>query len=448
MANLRKGVPAGWQWRDGRPRWIPSPALRAAGWKGLDLKDPKGAWLARGASIDAAGAIVEGVGAWRAGGVVAAALAPCAPSGACQTPGAGLPRPAGDRRSIGFLLDGYLGDKAKAIEPSEEFRAYKNKGDRRSKLSRMVDVLAGYVVQPPADAKPAELEAYREARDQVRLMSIDVLEPPEFEDTPDLETASGPLYALYWKLFRQVGAPMAHGVMADISAWLSWCVKRRAIRQNFAKLVDRETPPGRIRVGTWEELRAMIWAAEALGLPSIADSIILAVDLSWSQVDRLKLKWPQINTEGRVKGRRQKTGITGETPLLKGLGVPRVAAIRQRQKDLYGETVHPTHVLVCELTGRPWESTHYRHKYAEVRVLAASKVPSVATLQDLDLRDTAITVAYAAGLKPEEIRTRSLHSMKRIAEVLQKHYVELGQETADAGALKLNDYLAKRGIKL
>jgi hypothetical protein len=445
MANQRSGVPAGWHWRDGHPRWIPSPTLRRAGWKGRDLKDAAGRWLARGASIDAAQALVAAVAAWKAGGLVPPALAASAPPGAGQTPGAGLPVAAEDRRSLGALLDAYLGAPERAIAPSREFEAIRNKPDRRSKLSRLLDVLAGYPLKPTA---AADLPRYQAARARVRSFSIDVLEPPAFEDTPDLSQAQGPLYDAYWTLHEKVGRNMAHGVLGDTSAFLEWCVKRRALRQNWAKLVDRETPPGRIRVGTWPELRALISAAEAMGLPSIADSIILGVDLSWSQTDRLKLTWGQISADNTVKGTRQKTGRKGETPLLATLGVPRLQQIRARQAERFGPNVTPTHVILCDLTGKPWSARYYRQKFDEVRTQAAKAVPSVATLLDLDLRDTAITVGKAAGLSNEEIATRSLHSMKRIADVLDKHYTELGQDIANAGAKKLNDYLAAGGIRL
>lgn len=469
MANQRQGVPAGWHWRDGRPRWIPSPSLRKAGWKGLDLKAGKRGrsdpFLARGASIDAAEAIVRAVAAWRAGELVPHDLADCAPAGACLTPGAGLAAPVEDRRSIGFLLDAYLGNPERAVPPSREFDGIKNKRDRRSKLNRMVDVLAGYVERPEPlgmgknskghglpEARKAEIrakyEAYQAARATVRGFSIDVLEPPSFEDMPDLSVAQGPLYDLYWKLRDQVGVNMAHGVLADVSAWLEWCVKRRAISQNWARLVDRDTPPGRIRVGTWDELAALVAAAEAAGLASIADSIVLGVDLSWSQTDRLNLKWSQVSADYKVKGARQKTGRKGETPLLEGLGRPRIDAIRARQRALYGANVTPTHVLICELTGKPWKPDYYRKKFAEIRAAAAAKVPSVATLMDLDLRDTAITVGRAAGLSDTEIASRSLHSLKRIKDVLDKHYTEIGQEIADAGAGKLNSYLKGMGVAL
>lgn len=457
MSNQRSGIPAGWHWREARPRWIPSPTLRRAGWKGRDLKDATGRWLPRGASIDAAQALGAAVAAWKAGGLVPQALAASAPPGAAERPGAGLPDAGENRRSIGALLDAYLGDPARGLAPSEEFKARRGHTDVRSKLSRMLDVLAGYPLKPARTAGAARLADYAARRQAVRGLDIHTLEPPTFDDMPDLSKAQGPLYDLYWKLHNQVGVNMAHGVMAEASIWLSWCVKRRAIRENWARLVDRDTPPGRIRVGTWPELAALIAAADTLGVPSIGDSVILGVDLSWSQADRLALTWPQLTATPAtdtaaagylVKGARRKTGRKGETPLLQGLGVPRIAAIQARQRARFGPNVEPTHVLVCEFTGRPWTRRYYCQWFDACRREAARTAPSVTTLLDLDLRDTAITVGKAAGLTNEEIATRSLHSMKRIADVLDKHYTELGQEIADAGAGKLNAYLSARGVRL
>lgn len=41
-------------WRDGRPRWVPSPRLRGRGARGRDLKDADGQWLDIGAAINLA----------------------------------------------------------------------------------------------------------------------------------------------------------------------------------------------------------------------------------------------------------------------------------------------------------------------------------------------------------------------------------------------------------
>ncbi|MBV2183782.1 MAG: GIY-YIG nuclease family protein [Rhizobium sp.] len=41
-------------WRNGRPRWTPSPSLRLAGYQGVDLKAEDGSWLELAAALIAA----------------------------------------------------------------------------------------------------------------------------------------------------------------------------------------------------------------------------------------------------------------------------------------------------------------------------------------------------------------------------------------------------------
>lgn len=438
-------MPAHWRFRAGRPRWDPAPALRAAGWRARDLKDAHGRWLAEGASIDLARTLNEAVTAWRASELVPAAFADVAPAGACEMARATRAELL-DRRSVGQLLDAYAGDPRRGLQPSREFAGLgvKTQAEYRSKLSRMVDVLAGYAVQPPRAASAAAKAAHADARAQVRAASIDVLEPPEY-GSPDKPL----LYVAYWRMRDQVGHAMANGTLRVASAWLDWCLRiERAIRLNPAKLVDMEQPPGRLRVGSWDELAALIAAADTLKMPSIGDAVVLGVDLSWNQGDRLALTWAQIGAEDRVRGVRRKTGRAGETKLLATLGAARVAAIRARQHALHGPGVLHTHVIVCEATGRAWKSDHFRHRFAEVRAEAAKTCPSVATLNDQDLRDTAVTVAYEAGLTEPEIASRTLHSLKRIREILDQHYGEISRQVGDNGAAKLEAYLAEKKVRL
>lgn len=449
--RARGALPANWKFRDGRPRWEPGPGLRASGWRGRDLKGPDG-FLTEGASIDMARSINEAVAAWRAGDLVPADYADIAPPGACAT--ASLTRAQLlDRRAIGRLLDAYLA--------SREFKGMQVKRDGRtiiegglapatqreyaSKLSRLVDVLAGYAVQLPRDAKPADRQLYEARRAGVRSMSIDVLEPPAFG------SADKPLlYTAYWKMREHAGHHMANGTLRVASAWLDWCLRiENAVRLNAAKLVDMQEAPGRLRVATWEELQAYVTAADRLGYPSIGDSVILGVDLSWNQGDRLALTWDKISAEHRVRGVRRKTGRAGETQLLPTLGIPRLQAIRERQAAILGPGASYTHVLVCETTGAPWAADHYRHTFREeVRAEAIKICPSCATLNDQDLRDTAVTIAYEAGLTEPEIASRTLHSLKRIREILDAHYGEISRQVGDNGAAKLTAYLASKGRAL
>lgn len=438
--RARGALPANWQFRDGRPRWIPGPGLRNAGWKGRNLKATGGAFLTEGASIDMARSINEAVAAWRAGQLAPPDYADIAPAGACFQGGLGAPPPQ-DKLAIGRLIDAFTGTWDGRVKPSEEFAQLKpaTQRDYRNKLKRLVDVLAGHL-DLPADGDVKALKAYNDDVAQLRAASVLVLEP--------VETAKGiedPLHAVYWQLHREVGLHQASGVLTVASLWLKWCRARQSRKViNWAADVKRDTPPGRIRPGSWAEIDAMMEAAERLGWLSIADSIVLGLDLSWSQIDRLALTWPRAGRGRCLTGPegRQKTGRVGGTPLSE-IGRRRLAQIIWRQRRMAAQ---PTHVLWCETTSAPWKADHYRHTWADVRDEAAKACPSVATLTDADLRDTAVTLFGNAGLSTDQIASRTLQSRKTIDQLRDRHYGEIGPEIADQGVALLDKYLKGRKV--
>jgi hypothetical protein len=224
---------------------------------------------------------------------------------------------------------------------------------------------------------------------------------------------------------------------------MTWCVQEKRLwPSNPAKLVKRGAPEGRIVLWEWPELIAMVRTAQAMGLPSIADAIILGIDLSWSEQDLLALNWRQISDDFHVKHRRIKTGNAGNPALLK-IGERRIGEIRAR---LGNATPAPgSHVLVCELSGEPWTAGYFQAKFAHVRAEVARKFPDVADRQFRDLRDTSITIAIDAGLSIEQICSRSLHNPTRAREVIQKHYGAIGQAVSDEAAVRLDAHHARMG---
>lgn len=435
------GLPANWQWREGRPRWIPSPALRKAGWKGCDLKDAKGQWLGRGASIDAAAEINAAVAGWRSGAPAPAAYALIAPAGAvAAAPAKGAPARL-DPLSIGRLVDLYVGTAT--TPPCDELRAKaaKTVADRRAKLKRLLDVLAGWA-ELPADGDAKGQAAYARDVAVVRAASVFSLEPQEGADgMVDL------LHRAYWTLHRRGSLHQASAVIAAASAWLGWCRERRSRQiRNWAGEVSRETPPGRINPLSWAVVKALVEAADAMGYPSIGDAVVLGVDLSWSQVDRLALTWNRVVDHRCLTGAqgRAKTGRVGGTPLTY-LGRQRLAQARLRQAQM---PAHPTHVLWCEDTGAPWNEHHYRHRFAEVRARAAQGLPEAAKAWDADLRDTAFTWMREAGCGDDQVASRTLQSRKNVAALGDKHYGEIGPAIADQGLVLYEARLKAMGISL
>lgn len=413
-------LPAGLKFRDGRPRWEPSPARRKAGWRGQDLKDPSGRWLSKGEAIMAAEAIAAAVAAHAAGAAVPAQLLAIAPKGAQLRRKAGVLA----SNSIGALIDGFLADPT----PRTVTLKAKTVSDYRIKLARLVGVLA--------DAQKIDAGAVR---------SLDVailLPPPPNTGKPFL------LGEAYRTLRVAAGEHMAAGVMAAASAWLAWVVDRKNMLPfNPALRVPRATPDGRIVVFEWDELKAMVAAAEALGAASVADAIILAVDLSWSQQDVLALTRGQLNGEPlHVKHRRIKTGVAGNPPLL-AIGRARVEAMLARQA---AATVKPIDagaapLVVCEASGEAWKPDAFRKRFAEVRALAATICAGVAGKQFRDLRDTAVTYCYDAGLAVPEICSRTLHTPERAQAVIAKHYGAIGQGLTDVAGAKLEAHYEAKG---
>lgn len=464
-------LPAYFQFRPdgqggGRPAWIPSEGLRKAGWKRCDLRDDRGAWLSQGAAIDRAAVINDAVAQWREGRAVPEAQAAIAPPG--STGANPVIRPLADALSIGALFDEWAGAKAPPrggcatvlLKPcSDEFAELRpsTQRDYRNKGKRLIDVLAGYVEPPGRDATPAERRAYDQAVADVRAESVFTLQADE-----DAEGVSDPLYEAYRLLKKHAGINMAAGVMAVAGVWLSWCRARKTRRiHNWAAEVKRTTPRGRIRVLTWPELTHLIATAEAKGYPSIADAVILGVDLSWSQADRLSLAWNRVRIDdnGRLRAwtrsqitdgpdaqhlGRQKTGRVGGTPFLQ-MGRRRIEIIAERQR---GMDAQPTHVLWCETTDAPWKPDHFRHTFAEIRNAAAVTMPSLADATDQDIRDTAITLCRMAGLSIDATCARTIQSRRRVLDLWDESYGEIGPEIADEGADQLDAYLADKKVAL
>ncbi|HYE47277.1 MAG TPA: hypothetical protein VEA44_16050 [Caulobacter sp.] len=442
-------VPAGWTWRDGRPRWNAAPGLRKAGWKsGHDLKDGRGQWLERGASIDAAQAIAGAVAMWRAGEAIPAAYAALAPAGALlegQTP---PPAGALDPFSLGQLETEFLAH-------IEAERSAGTLRDYRGKMGRLLDAFGGYARLPDRDDKAGQAARAAKAA-ETRAMTIFALEP--------YEGRSGivdPWTTAYRQLRKHAGENQAYGVMATAGAFLAWVHRYKTRRVlNWANTVERTTPEGRIVTLTWDEIAALVRAADALGLSSVGDAIVLAFDLGWSQVDILSLTWSQIR-DGRVAGARAKTGRKGTTPMTY-LGKGRLAALEARldaADQQAGKVValdpearraaRHGPVIVCERTRRAWKPDHFRHVFGEeVRPLAAKTAPTVASKTFADLRDTAFTWGTDAGLSKEGKASRTRQSLKNLDQLGDRHYGEISRDVADQAALQMEALFKARGVIL
>lgn len=204
-----------------------------------------------------------------------------------------------------------------------------------------------------------------------------------------------------------------------------------------------------MRIFTDAETAAIVAAAELMDLPSIAAAQLAGVYLGQREGDILGLLKVQRH-QGRVHLRQSKRHAHVSVP-----EHPRLAAcldaLAARNAARWPEAKT---VLVCELTGQPWKADHFRHKYAEVRALAADPkrfgnlyagaadlvpCPSVADAWFMDTRDTAVTKLAIAGCTIPELCAITGHSEKAAVSVL-KHYLAMTGDMADAAIQKLLDW--------
>ncbi|MAA97438.1 MAG: hypothetical protein CMN87_18375 [Stappia sp.] len=421
------------KWRDGRPRFSPGPKLRAAGHVGTDLRHPDGGrieparlqpgtrnggeWFTAGEAMD-----------WSAAFARSLAAAPEKP--ASRTGRRAAVR--GARYSVRRLLDEWQASPAVIEDLAEKTRR------DYAKKARVIE-----------QAAPDLWEAEADALDQTIL------------------------YGLYEDLRQARGLSTANGVIRVLSAAISWGLRRgkfSVLRANPALRLGMKTPAPRVRFATRTELQTQIEVADAVGMPEMADSFVLAVWSGQRQGDRLAL-----TLRGKIKGRivlrQSKTGAIVQLPAAPEL-TRRLDAAAARRKA--AEVVDP-HVILFEKTWNPFKEDHYRHVYSEIRRIGVhglwregrygdkirllcpcnerfkylpvehgrtagtplvSPCASLATFRESDFRDTAVTWLALAGSTVPEIASVTGHSHQSCTQIL-KHYLAQHPEMASSAIAKM-----------
>lgn len=390
MATLRIPYLA---FRGGRPRWIPGPRLRAAGFKGRDLKDDAGNWLGLEAAIDAAKALNATVEAHKASGK--SRFRPAAPK---HHP-----------RCCERLYEAWIA--------SRDFKKNANK-TQRDYISKARAFL---------DTKVDELGA-------------------TFGEAPVTAVRANHLYAFWEEVHTSRGHAMANGILAVVRRMFSHARPKRLNwrTDNPASKLELEGVAPRVVIWTDSEVAHFIKVADGMGLASVGDAVVIALHTGQRQGDVLLLQEARA-AEGRARFRQGKTGARVSVPHTPALD-QRLAAARARSNA--GDVVALTRpVVICESTGAGYQADWFRKKFAEVRAVAAAKegFKGLAKKQFLDLRDTAITRLALAGCTVPEIRAITGHSLETVHAVL-KHYLALDDRMADAAIAKLKLYMAEEGI--
>ena len=74
-------------------------------------------------------------------------------------------------------------------------------------------------------------------------------------------------------------------------------------------------------------------------------------------------------------------------------------------------------IVVCETTGRPYKSDHFRHEFRRIAVKAGLE-----DRQFLDLRRTAVVRLAEAGCTPPEIAAITGHKLDRTMHILETYF--------------------------
>ncbi|MBJ7535316.1 hypothetical protein JDN40_14485 [Rhodomicrobium vannielii ATCC 17100] len=370
--------------RDGRPRWEPGPLVRAAGFKGRDLKDEAGNWLPLDRAIEAAGALNREVAAWRESGEAQPKLPPKRPERTCR-------------------------ELYERWSASPDFKH----GLRKS------------------------------TRDFYRWNAGLFLQ--EFGDEPVASLSRPILYGYWEKLHRERGHSMANQVIASVRPMLTFAETRLGwIEYNPAsKLGLMAIAPRTVMWLPWQ-VEIFVMIADEIGLPSVGDAVVAGLHTGQRQADVLSLP-VHIFADDRIRLSQAKTKALIDAPMtaqMKG----RVERILQRRRG-QGDVIRVDTLILRESDGQPYTKRYFNDQFNAVKAVAEEIDHSFTGLNYQDLRDTAITRLALAGCTMVEISAISGHSLNTIQQVM-RHYLVMQPEMADAAIGKLAAWMEKEGVAL
>ncbi len=386
-------------WRDGRPRFTPSPELRARGFKGKDLKHEDGRWLTRGEAVDWSIAFKADL----------------------QPVKAQAPRQAG--RAVSIAPHGLLTVEALFHDWF---------------LSRKFQIPAN-----PKEAWKLRLSgicyAKKTAQDYRWKASVIEKDHMDIWTAPAQALTTAIVHGLFEELLQTRGLATARSTILTLSTAMSWAMRRGHVRlpANPCLRLGMASPAPRIRYATRAELNALTASADALGWPEMGDSFILAVWTGQRQADRLALI-----DHGLKSGRRIfKQFKTGEIVAIRQ--APQVEArlaMSRARRAAHG--IGSPHIILNEKTWQPFGYKAYNLAFNAILAHAAAACPSLAggggalAFHEADLRDTAVTWLALAGATIPEICAISGHSLASATRIL-KHYLAAHPQMADAGIGKM-----------
>lgn len=385
-----------------RPRFVPGPRQRAAGFVAEDLKHD-GRWMN-----------LEEVRAWsmaRAEQIRAAARGDKVAIA-----------PALADRSVKALLEEWLSSPDVAALRPSTIQNYETNARAICWQKATPRIAEPFAAMPARAVQPANVKAFFEYLERTRSIAV------------------------------------ARQAILTLSAAYCWSATSAAWQPMMANPCLRlklRRPKPRVLAATREEVRALVAAADRLGYLSIGDAIMLAVFSGQRRADVLSLTGRDIAGSvakgDPVRLKQQKTGTTIAF-FAGGALSNRLIEAEARRRTRLGDNVvelaaSETPVIVDEKTGKPWTKGRFGRCFREVRDLATVECksinrPDLGPIRFQDLRDTAISWLGKAGASNSEIAAISGHKLGSISQILA-HYMEFDQNMAREANRKLEGWLER-----
>lgn len=432
-------------WRDGRPRYFPSPASRKLGYKGEDLRHGRnGPWFSLDEAIAWSNArqaeIEEKRRAIEAGQATTR-----------QTARATVRERAAGRVTISQVMEAY---RASSRMQGKE------------------------IIQGKKKRRPLSEGTIRYYRGAIRC--LENFEGGEWWHEPADDLTGHTLDGLIDAIEQAHGLSQARAVRGVISVAFAAGRTAKLVHHNPAADSSTTLPmlQPRVRPATVEEFVTLMAAADALGLPDVGDMLCAGAWTGQRQNDRRSLTENQISADGILFAPHKKDA-GGQRLLIpvSSMLARRLEAARIRQRGRKVQQLGARHVFMWEAAGAPWSEGRYGKIYrmlrhavaygtpaidekagkidkewkavfgrrdiaAELASAGISLLPSLADLRDQDMRDTCLSWVSRAGADKWELAGFSGHAFGGDEKVLG-HYVDIDPVFARRGMRKLEAWFAQ-----
>jgi integrase len=198
--------------------------------------------------------------------------------------------------------------------------------------------------------------------------------------------------------------------------------------------------PSRAQVWQPGQIAAVIEKAIAMGKPSLALAVMIAINTAQRPSDICALKWSQY--DGRVITLTQiKTGATVTIPVTPELKVALDDAKRARAEGKVVALAADGPIVENEYTRRAWEPNRLAIVFRQV----CRDIGSLEHLQLRDMRRTATTQLAEAGCTPHQIAAIGGWTLETVGKMMAV-YGKVNITMAESAIAKLEAYRAAKGL--